>query len=310
MDFRVEICMIANSLDNLELLIKTLQKKLSLPIRLTKSFYASGKDLNTNWYYTTASCDCDSMPSYDDYEWEAVFKECADLVGTNGAIIASASDENLARDMGKDITKSEHLATTPKGKMLIYDTNFILDTFADSELDYLSIPHGYEKFKRAFIRAYGDCGKEIFRIYDYINDPIKKSSITVIDALEQKRQSLLKDDPYGYSRHGDIANRTDAGINEQYKKYWTPNPQIVFPGKAFTFSHMVWSKDEPIVKAVTAKGGIFKYKVSRFANYLVAESIETVSESELLYAAELIDKGYDLQIISVKDLIDALKNAN
>ena len=155
--------------------------------------------------------------------------------------------------------------------------------------------------------AYGEYGKEIFSIYSYANDLIKKSTITVIDALEERRQKLLKDDPYGYSRHEDIAKRSEAGINDRYKKYWAQNPRIVFQEKGFTFSHMIMSKNEPIVKAVIAKGGIFKYKVSRFVNYLVAESIETVSESELLYAAELIDKGYDLQIISAYDLIEALK---
>ncbi len=183
MDYRAEICMIANSLKNLDLLIKTLQKRPSLPIRVTKKFSASGKELNTNWYYATASCDCDSIPSYDGDSWKAVFKECADLVGSNGAVIANVTDANLASIKGNEISESEHIATTPKGRMLHYDTNFSLDLFGEEDLDYLDIPHGFEKFKKAFIRAYGTCGKEIFSVYDYANDPTKKNTGIIGDAL-------------------------------------------------------------------------------------------------------------------------------
>lgn len=168
MDYRADICMIANSLDNLELLIKMLQKRLSLPIRVTKKSSAPGKAPDTKWYYATATCDCDSMPSCDGYAWKTAFKECAEILGTNGAAIANVTDCNLASIKGNEISESEHIATTPKGRMLNYDTNFNLDFFGEEDLDYLDIPHGYEKFKKAFIRAYGAPGKEMFDVYDKI----------------------------------------------------------------------------------------------------------------------------------------------
>ena len=90
------------------------------------------------------------------------------------------------------------------------------------------------------------------------------------------------------------------------------NPKIEFQGKVFVFSNMLTHEEgveEPIAKAIIARGGEYKNRVTGKTNYLVTESIKTVGEGKMKEAAKWIEKGKDLQVITTNDLINALKKA-
>ena len=78
------------------------------------------------------------------------------------------------------------------------------------------------------------------------------------------------------------------------------------------FSNMLTHEEgveEPIVKSIIARSGENKNRVTGKTNYLVTESIKTVGEGKMKEAAKWIEKGKDLQVITAKDLIIALKKA-
>jgi len=131
---------------------------------------------------------------------------------------------------------------------------------------------------------------------------------------EAERQQWMASDPYAFSEKGNKpADRCDRSLNSRFKKeYLKKNPRIVFPDKVFVFSNMFMAEkamEEPIIKSLTARGGIWKNHLSGKANYLVAESIESCGEAKLRDAAELIDKGKDLQFVTADELIEAMKKS-
>ena len=48
-------------------------------------------------------------------------------------------------------------------EILHYNTDFSLDSMDEDDLDYPGMPHGYDKFKNAVIRAYGAQGRKMLR---------------------------------------------------------------------------------------------------------------------------------------------------
>lgn len=132
------------------------------------------------------------------------------------------------------------------------------------------------------------------------------------ERLEQKKKEI-QNDPFGYSLKGSgPVARYERDFNEKYAKYMSKNPKIEFQGKVFVFSNMLTHEEgveEPIVKAIIARGAEYKNRVTGKTNYLVTESIKTVGEGKMKEAVKWIEKGKDLQVITAKDLINALKKA-
>ncbi len=167
-DYRAEIFVIANTREKIVGMIDILQKQSLFPasrLHPVKIECAPGKRPDSQWYYAGSSFDCECIPSEDKTLWRSAFNECASFVGKDGTVIAEVTDSNLASERGNEIQEWETIASKPKGGMMDYDTNPIHDYMEDDDLDYLGIPRGFDKFKAAFIRAYGVAGKEMIDIY-------------------------------------------------------------------------------------------------------------------------------------------------
>ena len=153
--YSADVFVIANTREKLDAMINILEKSSLLEKSSSKVQVKPGNQPDTYWYYATSRTgDIKWMPSEYSWGWKDVFKKCGLLAGRDGAVIANVTDSPFAEFKGNEISESEHVATTPKGGMLDYNT-YIGDEF-----------DGYEKFRKSFVRVYGEQGRAMFDIYE------------------------------------------------------------------------------------------------------------------------------------------------
>lgn len=94
----------------------------------------------------------------------------------------------------------------------------------------------------------------------------------------------------------------------KYEQYVETAPDIRFPGKLFVFAGIACHGSElehPTVKAVLARGGQFRSKVSGLTDYLVVDPAEA-GESKIQQAIAQQEKGKNVRVVFLKDLEAAL----
>ena len=205
--------------------------------------------------------------------------------------------------------------TLAKGRTTI----ILKSAWADSE--------GYTLVLLAKNVADNDLDLEIKKVYigEEKYDEVEAAKILGIISVPQKRKDKAREkalaEPYGFEGKGYTArvSKEESSYNtsarefyERYDKYLSKTPIISIPGKNFVFSEMFQKEnalEQPIIKALLARGGVYKEKVSGATDYLVAESLQSVGEYKMRMAAEQIEKGKPLQFITAESLICALKTS-
>ena len=162
--FREELFIIVNSQDKLDQLFDIITKEAGFFRSKPKAQTVTNPNSGTVWYYTIECKPINFWLEEDVMRWSyrPMMKKSAALLGTDGALILCYSDTESG--------KREHLACNPNGKIKHYETSTALDYIGDDEFDYAkeNLPFGYDKFEKAFVRVYGEPGKEMIQIYDML----------------------------------------------------------------------------------------------------------------------------------------------
>ena len=313
---------IANTREKLDALINILKRWSFLGQSGSKIHVIAGIQPGTHWYYATGWAGNRSwMPSEDSWSWKSAFKECGLLAGRDGAVIANVTDSSFAEFKGNEISESEHVATTPKGGMLDYDTYHWDED--DAELE---IPHGYEKFKKSFIRVYSEQGSEMFDIYDKrdnstsdeiyvpIEDPVialqeKKRYLNEMEEACRERKSLetiieatrkAVYDKKGYNSEMSFVNATfnfDRAVGVLDK-----SASVTIKGKHFVLAGL----SDFIKEEIEKRGGKVFSSMGKTADYLVLNLKGGHGLSIIEKALEWRQKGVTNMIISDYQLWQAM----
>ena len=164
--FQEELFVVTDTQDKLNELYAITTKEAGFFKSEPKVYTVTGSQTGIVWYYAIERKPISIWLDDDLLRmcYRPMMKKGAALLGTEGALILCYSDIESC--------KTEHLASNPTGRMKHYETSVAFDYVGDDAFDFAkeNLPYGYEKFEKAFIKAYGEPGKEVIQIYNGLKE--------------------------------------------------------------------------------------------------------------------------------------------